>query len=246
MSDIIINPGREKGEPQLPDTGLLFINPGEAAQVVSLVKNHQGIRHFLFNSNLYHIPAAEKSNPYFIAGPAVGAPMAALTLEKLIALGARRIIMYGWCGSLNDALRAGDVLLPTWGVSDEGTSSHYPVKSRSESHEPTRKLLAEELAALKLNAMSGPVWTTDAPYRESKTRVQQLGEQGVLGVDMEFGALAAVAAFREIDIAAVLLVSDELWSGTWKPGFHAKAFKKKNRELLNFLMEFCATRSTIK
>ena len=121
--------------------------------------------------------------------------MAVLTLEKLIALGARRIIIYGWCGAINDALKTGDVLLPIWALSDEGTSSHYPVKSRPESHEATRNTLAHELTAMDLKVLTGPVWTTDAPYRESQTRVKQLAGEGVLGVDMEFAALAAVAAF---------------------------------------------------
>jgi len=246
MSDIIIRPGREKGEPQLPDTGLLLINPGEAVRAVSLAKEYQGGRQFLFNSNLYLIPAADRTNPFFVAGPAVGAPMAVLTLEKLIALGGRRFIIYGWCGAINEALKTGDVLLPTWAVSDEGTSSHYPVKSRPESHKATRDALTRGLNAMALNVMSGPVWTTDAPYRESRNRVKQLGREGVLGGDMEFAALAAVAAFRKVEVTAVLLVSDELWSGTWKPGFHTKAFKKKSRDILNYLMEFCSTLSTKK
>jgi len=241
MSDVIIRPGRDKGEPRLSDTGLLLINPGEATRAVSLAKEYQGIRHYLFNSNLYQIPAIDRRRPFFVAGPAVGAPMAVLTLEKLIALDARRIIIYGWCGALNDVLRTGDVLLPTWAVSDEGTSSHYPVNTRPESHETARDMLAQGLTAMDLKVLSGPVWTTDAPYREDRTRVKQLGGEGVLGVDMEFAALAAVAAFRKIEVTAVLLVSDELWSGTWKPGFHTKSFKKKSREILNYLMDFCST-----
>ena len=80
--------------------------------------------------------------------------MAVLTLEKLVALGARALIVYGWCGSLNASLRIGDVLLPTWAVSDEGTSAHYPVEGRAESHGPSRTLLAEGLARQGLTVRS--------------------------------------------------------------------------------------------
>lgn len=239
-TEMILSPGKEKGDPELPPTGLLLINPGETGAGLQMAKERQGHRCFLFNSNLVVVPADASTASFFAAGPAVGAPMAVLTLEKLIALGARRLIIYGWCGSLNDKLRTGEALLPTWSVSDEGTSAHYPLQSRPESHKATRMLLKEELTALGLNVTAGPMWTTDAPYRESKIRVTQLAQQGVVGVDMEFSALAAVAAFRKVELTAVMLVSDELWSGTWSPGFRTKDFKKKSRELLKYLMDFCS------
>ena len=237
---MLISPRKDKGDPSLPAAGMLLINPFEAGAGQRQAENRQARQFFLFNSRLSVVPTGPGTNGFFVAGPAVGAPMAVLTMEKLIALGACRIIIYGWCGSLNEALRTGDVLLPSWSVSDEGTSAHYPMDSQPESHGPTRKLLARELAILGLNVMSGPVWTTDAPYRENRNRVAQLGVQGVLGVDMEFGALAAAAAFRGVELTAVLLVSDELWTGTWRPGFRTKAFKEKSQNILGFLMDFCS------
>jgi uridine phosphorylase len=239
-TEMIITPGREKNEPVLPAAGMLLINPGEAAAGFRLAKSRGGQFHFLFNSRLLLIPAHKSSGPFFIAGPAVGAPMAVLTLEKLIALGARRIIVYGWCGSLHDTVRTGDVLLPTWSISNEGTSNHYPLSSRPESHAGTRQLLKDLLTGSGLTVRCGPVWTTDAPYRESVSQVHRLGRQCVLGVDMEYAALVAAAAFRKIELTAVLLVSDELWSGTWNPGFRTKGFKKKSSEILQFLADFCA------
>ena len=143
-------------------------------------------------------------------------------------------------------MRIGDVLLPTWAKSTEGTSAHYPVNFRPESHAPTRQSLSEGLEAQGLTALSGPIWTTDAPYRESITQVNELGKQNILGVDMEYAALIAAAAFRGIELTAVLLVSDELWSGKWNPGFRTKNFKKKSREILHFLADFCTTLSAAK
>ena len=239
-TDMIMNPSREKGEPELPAAGLLLINPAEADAGQRLAKSKNGEQHFLFNSRLNLVPAAPPAGSFFIAGPAVGAPMAALTLEKLVALGARHILAYGWCGSLSDTLRIGDILLPIWAVSSEGTSGHYPLNSRPESHASTRQLLAKRLSGRGLTVRSGPVWTTDAPYRESIAQVRHLGGQGVLGVDMEYAALVAAATFRKVELTAVLLVSDELWSGKWNPGFRTKGFKKKSSAILHFLADFCS------
>jgi len=96
------------------------------------------------------------------------------------------------------------------------------------------------LTAKGLRVHAGPVWTTDAPYRESIALVDRLGREGVLGVDMEYAALIAAAAFRKVELSAVLLVSDELCSGTWRPGFRTKGFKEKSSDVLRFLADFCA------
>ena len=238
-NEMIINPGRAKNDPELPATGLLLINPAEAKAGQHLANSRGAQQKFLYNSNLVLLPDNGNSDSVFIAGPAVGAPMAVLTLEKIIALGARCIIVYGWCGSFSNTLRIGDVLLPTWAKSAEGTSAHYPVNSRPESHASTRQTLSEGLTAHGLTVLSGPIWTTDAPYRESATQVNLLSEQNILGVDMEYAALVAVAAFRGVELTAVLLVSDELWSGKWNPGFRTKRFRKKSGKILNFLIQFC-------
>jgi purine-nucleoside phosphorylase len=239
-TDMIINPRREKGEPLLPAAGILLVNPTEAKAGLQLAKNRGGKRHFLFNSSLMLIPGNEGRGSYFMAGPAVGAPMAVLTLEKLIALGAQHIIVYGWCGSLCDSVCIGDILLPTWAISDEGTSAHYPLGFRPESNADTRQRLTDLLTDHGMAVHSGPIWTMDAPYRESMQQVDRLRGEDILGVDMEYAALVAAAAFRKVALTAVLLVSDELWSGTWNPGFRTRDFKKKSGTILRLLADFCA------
>lgn len=237
---MIINPCKEKGDPELPIAGMLLVNPVEAQAGHRLAEKRNGRQYFFFNSRLTVIPAGPGTESFFMSGPAVGAPMAVLALEKLVALGAQRIIVYGWCGALHESLRIGDVLLPTWAHSNEGTSAHYPITSRAASHAATRQRLADSLNEKGLKVHIGPVWTTDAPYRESVTQVCKLGNEGILGVDMEYAALVAAAAFREVQLNAVLLVSDELWTGRWNSGFKDKGFKRKSGDLLHFLADFCA------
>jgi len=241
MTDVVMNPERTNGDPALSPTGIVCINPGEALYGSRLAVKQGGSRCRLFNSNLYQIPAADPAKPFFLAGPAVGAPMAVLTLEKLVALGAKRIIVYGWCGTLTETLRLGDILLPTWALSEEGTSGHYPVESRPEASHVLRLALADYLQGRNIASISGPVWTTDAPYRETWDKVSMYSRQSLLGVDMEFAALCTVAAFRGVDLAAVLLVSDELWRRPWQPGFKDKHFKERSRLVLEVLFDFCRT-----
>jgi uridine phosphorylase len=240
MTDVVMNPCRKKGEPSLSKTGIICINPGEAVIGCKLAAERGGSRYRLFNSNLFQVPAADTSRPFFVAGPAVGAPMAVLTLEKLGALGAKRIIVYGWCGALAETACTGDVLLPTWALSEEGTSGHYPADRRPEATRALRLALEDYLRDGNIAAISGPVWTTDAPYRETWDKVRAYGRQALLGVDMEFAALCTVAAFRGVDLAAVLLISDELWRRPWQPGFRDKRFRQRSRLVLEILFDFCA------
>ena len=81
------------------------------------------------------------------------------------------------------------------------------------------------------------MWTTDAPYRESREKVWELAAKGVLGVDMEFAALNTVASFRKIELAAVLIVSDELWQNEWNPGFRTARFKSTNEAVIRILVD---------
>lgn len=218
----------------LPVTGLLVLNAGEAGYGMQLARLKQGRQHFLYNSKLYVINNAGKS--FFIAGPAVGSPMAVMVLEKLIALGAKRLIVYGWCGSLSDKLHIGDILLPTWALSEEGTSVHYPLAEKAVSSKKMRDFLLSRLNKTANKIVEAPIWTTDAPYRETREKVYRYGSQGILGVDMEYGALCTVALFRGVEMAAVMLVSDELAPDVWRPGFKSKSFKKDSQKILNNLM----------
>lgn len=239
MNDpIIINPTRLKSEAEIPETGLLLINPDEARYAVKSAQERGGEKRGLFNSQL--VVLNKEKERFFVAGPSVGAPMAVIILEKLIALGAKNIIVYSWCGSLAEHLHAEDVFMPTWGYSEEGTSGHYPIDGKPRASRELRKSITSFLEKKELIPKTDAIWTTDAPYRESRQKVTTLGNEGIAGVDMEFTALSTVARFRNVKLAAVMLVSDELWRGKWSPRFNAKAFRKKSRAVIECLMQYCA------
>ncbi len=230
MSDAIIHPRREKTDPCLPKTGLLVLNPADMGTVNTLSRAEGLHRHFLFNAQLF------ADDHVFLAGPAVGAPMAALVLEKLIALGARRILVYGWCGSIHPQLRSKTLFMPNSGVSEEGTSSHYRADNKTDLS--LQSILQSALLHAGMAVMDGPVWTTDALYRETREKITHYSSQGVLAVDMEYTGLQAVANFRGICLGTVMLVSDELFSDQWAPVYGQKQFRVLSRETLNLLFSF--------
>ena len=233
MTRCILNPDRGRGDPELPATGLLAVNPSDSPLLSAYAQQHDLKRSFLFNSTLY------SSDTCFLAGPAVGAPMAVMCLEKLIVLGAEKIIVYGWCGSLQARLKAMDILIPTTGVSEEGTSGHYLLGDSAAivSSKRLRSRVSTLISEAEYDVQQGPLWTTDAPYRETEAKVAKYSGQGIYGVDMEYCGLCAAAAFRGVELAAVMLVSDELTSKPWQPQYRFKTFKKKSRDLLTLLCD---------
>ncbi|MDR2551500.1 MAG: nucleoside phosphorylase [Desulfobulbus sp.] len=235
MSDCIVNPTRSPKDPQLPPIGILAVNPADSACFTSLARRHGLAGHALFHAQLL------ANDSFFLAGPAVGAPMAAICLEKLIVLGARRILVYGWCGSLHPTLAAGELFIPTGGISEEGTSGHYQAPAASNGNSLQAALVdavavstPDGSCGFKL-AKQGLIWTTDALYRETREKVARYGAQGVMAVDMEYTALRSVAAFRQVDLAAAMLVSDELYHRVWSPRMHLKRFRRQSRHLLEYL-----------
>jgi uridine phosphorylase len=171
-----------------------------------------------------------------LAGPMLGAPQTVLVLEKMIALGCKKVVAVGWCGSLQSEVVIGDVVLPSGAISEEGTSAHYPGTECFPSPELVN-LLKAALSSTGATIREGIVWTTDAPFRETCAKVTAFQSQGVLAVDMETSALFSVARFRGVDLAAVLIVSDDLSSLKWVHGFRDAAFHESRKRVINPILK---------
>lgn len=163
-----------------------------------------------------------------LAGWAMGAPMAVYLMERLIALGARWIVGVGSCGSLQPHLRIGDVILPTGATIEEGTSAHYRGEDVTTAPDPAiLGALRAALMAQGVDPALGPIWTTDAPFRETVQKVTRYRDEGLLAVEMEASALMTVASFRRVSFCSLLVVSDELGDLKWRRGFTDPLFLER-------------------
>lgn len=89
----------------------------------------------------------------------------------------------------------------------------------------------------------GDIWSTDAIFRETREQVSRYQEQGILAVEMELSALFTVGRFHGIDIAGILVVSDELSTLQWQPGFRDERFKQSRETICRFISELAAART---
>jgi uridine phosphorylase len=195
-------------------------------------------------AGLYNVyKAGDEWGGIAIAGPFFGAPHAVVGLEQMIARGARRIWVVGWCGSLSADARVGELVVPTGAVSEEGTSAHYPIGGKDVCPDPQ---MLQELrfvtAKRGLKTTFGTVWTTDAIYRETAAKVKRYARMGVSAVEMEMSALFTVAIFRGIALAGILVVSDELFDLKWRHGFGGEALKQGSEDACLLALELASGR----
>ncbi len=151
---------------------------------------------------------------------AVGAPLAIILLERLVASGAREILVLGFCGSLNPEYKLASPLIITKAYADEGTSCHYcPGKKVFRASPILQKAVEQRLADRGLPFFRGAAVSTDAPFRETPAWIRHMRRKRMDVVDMEASAVFGLARFHQLPAAALLIVSDELFSGRWKNGF---------------------------
>ncbi|HET7489992.1 MAG TPA: nucleoside phosphorylase [Acidimicrobiales bacterium] len=148
----------------------------------------------------------------------IGAPVAAIMLEELAALGVRTVVGIGTAGAIGTSLAVGDVVICSQALRDEGTSHHYAPDGQWAHPHPD---LFDMLRAAIPGARTGPTWTTDAPYRETEEEILAYQAEGVLTVDMEASAMFTVGDFLGVRTASVFCISDVLHGPEWLPHFHS-------------------------
>jgi len=152
-----------------------------------------------------------------VVHPGVGAPLAAGILEEVIALGASRIVACGGAGALRDELVLGHAVVVDEAVRDEGTSFHYLAPSRTVTADPHGVAVLETVLTERgVPWVTGKSWTTDAFYREARSRIDRRVAEGCLTVEMEAAGFMAVARFRGVRFAQLLYAGDSLAGATWE------------------------------
>jgi uridine phosphorylase len=235
----LITPTRTREEPCIAPDAIMISITSELRAMAKATNAEKTSLKIMCPFEFFLIKRSGKP-PLALAGPLLGAPQGVIVLEKLIALGAERVWVLGWCGSLQPDLRIGDLIIPTTAISEEGTSAHYPVDEKARRTDPAlNDHLGNALHRAELPFVEGPVWTTDAIYRETQAKVVHYRSKGILAVEMEMSALITVAAYRSAALAGVLVVSDELCSLAWQPGFTDKTVTRMSRQACTVVLELC-------
>jgi DeoD family purine-nucleoside phosphorylase len=138
-----------------------------------------------------------------IQSTGMGGPSAAIVMQELIALGARRAIRVGTCGALDGGLQLGELVVAGEALVADGTSRMLGANGRVAGDE-------ELTAALERAATRAAVTivSTDLFYDPDGEREEEWRAAGAVAVEMEAATLFAIGARAEVPIGCVLAVSD--------------------------------------
>lgn len=193
---------------QLPETCIIF----EMGMAIPFMEEH-----FSTYTITEHIPGfitdqkcigiTENKRVCFVRG-GYGAPAAVDTLETVLALGVKRVIVMGMCGGFSTDIHVGDVVVPHMILCEEGTSQHYLGNVEHVMADSTLQKALADYFSLHFNVLEHPTVSTDAVYRQTMAKEADWRSRNCVAVDMEASALLAVCQYYSVPAAAVLICSD--------------------------------------
>lgn len=180
--------------------------------------------------------------PLVVAEMGLGAPLSAVVLETVIAMGCTKLVAVGPSGGLVTGATAGTVVVPVEALRDEGTSYHYlPPEKAAKPSEAAVSAIIRVLRARSVVHSRARTWTTDAIFRETANKIRQRTAQGCVCVETEAAALFAIAEFRGVDLGQILYVAETLNGGEWESDGPVTALASVRKRLFDLAAEAVLT-----
>jgi purine-nucleoside phosphorylase len=185
---------RQKGIENCKVPDVCILDP-DGDLVAYLLKTNQATLNkcwACYHTNLYNVK--QEGHEFAVLGCAVGSSFAVLVAEQLFASGCKTLISVTSAGILDPERTFSNFILIGKALRDEGTSYHYLPPSESSSLNPVlQKDLLSYYHRVGINIETGISWTTDAPYRETQTAIDEAKKAKAICVEMEAAALYAFA-----------------------------------------------------
>lgn len=135
----------------------------------------------------------------------MGGPSAAIVVEELARLGARRAIRVGTCGAIVPGVGLGETLVARAVLAQDGASRALGAGERVEPDPELADALARSAGP---EAREGLIASTDLFYDADRGREARWAAAGALAVEMEAAAVLRAGALRGMRCACVLAVTD--------------------------------------
>lgn len=144
-----------------------------------------------------------------VLGCAVGASFAVLVAEEMFASGCKLVVSVTSAGRILAVRPPPYFVLVTRALRDEGTSYHYlPASDYGEIRPGVLALARRALIGGEVAIEEGAVWTTDAPFRETREAIAFAKSENLLAVEMESAALYAFATARRRPVLCLAHVTN--------------------------------------
>jgi len=148
-----------------------------------------------------------------------GGPVCATLLEEMAYLGVKRVVGYGYSGSLRRNIAPGTIVIASSGIISDGTSREYCEDREVAASAELLSIYERLSSSLRFEAITGRAWTTDAIYREYPSKVRSWAQAGADFVNMDTSHFYCVSRAVGIEAIYFSLISDYVSGDTWHQGF---------------------------
>ena len=155
-----------------------------------------------------------------VCSTGIGCPSAAIALEELVKVGCTMFLRVGTSGAISRSVNAGDLVIFTGSVRDDGTSRQYVPIEFPAVADP-RMVLALKKAAEERNTKFhvGIGHSKDAFYSEhadyvsdpkgTRRKWEMMRKSGVLATEMEAAALFVIGHLRGVSVGTICVAIGE-------------------------------------
>lgn len=157
-----------------------------------------------------------------------GAPAIITLMEELRALGVRGFIFVGFAGSLLPEVKEGEAYYVKEAITSVGCAAFYSPQPKITAplslihHHVIEKLQLKETVCC----------STDAPYRETQSLIEQYRKQGAMHIDMECAAIYAFSQFYNVKAICILLTADSFSNNKWQMPSNQKDLKPQLKQIV--------------
>ncbi len=200
------------------DVGGYAIVPGDPGRCEKIAAYFDNPREIAFNREYRTFVGTLEGEPVCVTSTGIGGPSAVIAMEELTSVGVHTFLRVGTCGGIAMNVKAGDVVIATGAVRQEGTSHEYvPAEFPAVADFGSVSALAESAEALHLPYHTGVVQCKDSFYGQHSPGRMPVASMlldkweawkraGVLASEMESAALFCCAATLGVRCGSVFSV----------------------------------------
>lgn len=194
------------------------ILPGDPDRVESIAKYLENSKELTKKREYTSYLGTLKNEKILIISTGMGGPSTAICIEELAQIGITHLIRVGTSGGMQLDISAGDIVVATGAIRQEGTSKEYlPIEYPAIANLEISIALRDSAKELGLNCHTGVVHCKDSFYGQHSPEKMPVSDElinewnawikgGALCSEMETSALFTVSSTLRLFAGAVLLV----------------------------------------
>jgi DeoD family purine-nucleoside phosphorylase len=195
---------------------MLVGNPQRAEQVSKLLNGTRLVNDYRY---LLVFTGVYEGQRLSVATTGMGAPSTAIVVEELCNLGARVLLRVGSAGGVSTDVDAGDIVVATGSIRDDGTSPQYlPLAFPAVPDADLLRLTIDAAREIVPTTKYGVVISSDAFYRNyDDQKMSLMIQSGVKAIEMESGCVFIVGQYRGVRASALFAIDGSVTKNAIKP-----------------------------